>query len=610
MDKEGKGLKWFSAFEIIFSLICVAVAIIYAIFENINRFSEPNQIIISLGFTGIGILGALAGLNMLFSLELESKFIMLLGFILSASGILGFILFYPDTWFYPKVAYVILAYAAGIFLLACNVLLQQLKSIYVPMNCKARIENSESDNNIFFGEGQLTAAVGSMMFSQILYPPSEFHMWNASLSNQNISQTNADLFLDQTEEINADLVGSLVEMKIEVLNETYPESDDVGPTTKTTANDRISDAFTIKDSDYEHNPAAEETQSIPPVIDTDMEVKSKEIESVSAMKKTDIRQDDYMQEAARKILRFHFGRMLKHERGTMIGKDIEELHDMRVAAMRMRSVFQVFNGHLDMELMKPHLRNLKTTRRSLGTVRDLDVFMEKIQHYIGSLPEQRKSELDGLIETLMIERDKSRGIMLLHLDSDRYNKFKLKFTKILEKKKGWEGFHVGKDSRPIPNKVRDILPLLLYNQLATVRTYDDLIDSDEISSEMLHSLRIDIKILRYTLEFFEEVMGEDTISLIKDLKALQDNLGDIHDAVVATELLENYLKYGKWGIVENEKSEKETAMVIDIGIENYLAYRRDEIGMLLETFPILWSKIMDANFGIRLSGAVSSIYQN
>lgn len=612
MDKEREGLKLSAVFVIIAGLICVATAIIYAIFESINRFSEPGQIVTSLGLAGLGIVGIMLGLNMLFPGELGSSFIMLFASFLSASGILGFIFLYPDSWFYPKVGYVMLAYTAGIFLLACNILLRQLKSFSVPMNCTAQVENGESGNTMFSEEGQLTVALGGMMVSQVLHPASEFQLWNSTCPEQDVYERNADLFLSQTGKSNIEVAGALEEMRKEVMEDKPQESCEatVDLATATTATDSITDANTAKDYADGNIPAAEETQSIPVVAGTDVEVKKKGIESFLSMKRTDIRRDDHMREAAHKILRFHFGRMLKHERGTMIGKDIEELHDMRVAAMRMRSVLQVFNGHLDMDAMKPFFMNLKATRRSLGTVRDLDVFMEKIQHYVESLPQERQSELDELVGTLLIERDKARGLMLLHLDSGKYNKFKIKFTKVLEKKRGWEDSRVRKDGKPLPHRVRDTLPLLLYSQLATVRTYDDLVHADEPSYEMLHALRIDIKILRYTLEFFDEVLGDDTASLVNDLKGLQDNLGDIHDAVVAVELLEDYLKYGKWGIAENRKSAEESVMIINVGVENYLAYRRDEIGTLLEAFPDLWSKIMDPDFGIRFSGVVSSLYHN
>lgn len=601
-------LKQSAVFMTITGFICMAAAIIYAIFESINRFSEPGQIILSLGLTGIGILFILIGLNLLLPLKINTGLLLFVGSILSVSGILGFALLYPYAWFYPKVAYIMLAYAVGILLLLSNIILQQLRNSLVPINFKAGAENIErGKTTMFSGEGQLTAVLGGMMVSNILHPVSEFSLWNSTCPENKIYEGHTAIIPDESEDMES-LVGKKPEMMLDMTPEsqrTVFSLEATGITNNTT--DSIMGTVPVEDTTAKTS-ASEEAQPI--LMDTDADVKVIDTENIQSMKRTDIKKDDHMQEAAHKILRFHFGRMLKHERGTMLGKDIEELHDMRVAAMRMRSVLQVFNGHLDMNEMMPFFRNIKATRRSLGAVRDLDVFMEKIQHYIESLPEQRVTEMDKFIDTLLIERDKSRGMMLLHLDSSKYNKFKLKFTRVLQKNIRWEEKPVGKDGRPLPHIVRDVLPPLLYNQLATVRAYDDLVHADEPSYEMLHALRIDVKILRYTLEFFEEVLGEDTKSLVKDLKGLQDNLGDIHDAVVAIELLQNYIRSGKWGVVKNIKSGESNIIVKDAGIDNYLAYRRDEISILLEAFPKVWSKVLDKDFGIQFSSVISSLYKD
>ncbi len=588
MDQEWKDSisKQSVVFMIIAGLICMASSIIYAIFESINRFSEPGQIVLSLGLAGISIPFIMVGLNLLFPLKSSTGFLLSLGSILSASGVLGFILLYPDAWFYPEVAYVMIAYAAGVFLLLFNIMLQQSGNISVTIDRRSKPENIDRGNTMYSGENQLTAALSSMMVSHILHPASEFSRWNSTCHENEIYTCDNEIIMKDTEKNKICTAESSTESMPETV---FPE----------TMIDQTPEPLETIGS------LATTTDSITEDVTAGTKVKS-----FISMKRTDIKKDDHMREAAHKILRFHFGRMLKHERGTMLGKDIEELHDMRVAAMRMRSVLEVFNGHLDMDVMKTFFRGIKATRRSLGAVRDLDVFMEKIQHHIGSLPEQRMSELDELIGTLLIERDKARGLMLLHLDSSKYDKFKLKFTQVLEKEGGWEESLVDKYGRPLPHRVRDVLPPLLYNQLATVRAYDDLVHGDEPSYEMLHALRIDVKILRYTLEFFEEVLGEETNSLVKDLKALQDNLGDIHDAVVAMELLKNYLKYGKWGSRGSRKSGEEHIILSEPGIENYLAYRKNEIKELFEAFPEVWAKAMDPDFGTRFSGVVASLYQD
>ena len=72
------------------------------------------------------------------------------------------------------------------------------------------------------------------------------------------------------------------------------------------------------------------------------------------------------------------------------------------------------------------------------------------------------------------------------------------------------------------------------------------VEGPYVSVERLHRLRIAAKGLRYTLEFFESVLGKEVEPLIKDFKVLQDHLGDLHDAAVATSMLGFYLKTGTW----------------------------------------------------------------
>ncbi|MEZ5335843.1 MAG: CHAD domain-containing protein [Methanolobus sp.] len=329
-----------------------------------------------------------------------------------------------------------------------------------------------------------------------------------------------------------------------------------------------------------------------------------------SMKKTGIKADDTMREAACKILKFHFGVMIEHERGTKVGRDIEELHDMRVAAMRMRSIVEVLEEYLDMKKMYSHYGNIKTARKVLGSVRDLDVFLEKIDHYLEDKPPEKRAGIDPLTDSILIERAKHRGEMLVYLDDLKYNKFKNNFSDYLLSKKAWKTKTVKKNGEPVPVRVMDILPVLLYSQFATVRSYSEIIASEDMDPylEKYHQLRIDVKILRYTLEFFAEVLGSESKSLIKDLKALQDNLGDMHDTVVALELLKNFEKYGRWG--ETGKSIKSDPVQLRDypGVDEYIEYRKQELDDLVASFPEAWYKFIDPDFSVRFSQAIAGIY--
>src|SRR5512139_2183845 len=115
------------------------------------------------------------------------------------------------------------------------------------------------------------------------------------------------------------------------------------------------------------------------------------------LKSPGVQPDDSLAEAGRKVLRYHFVQMLRHEAGTRDGEDIEDLHDMRVATRRMRAAFEVFEDAFTPKSLRTYLKGLRTAGRTLGRVRDMDVFMEKAHHYLESLPSDRRQGLDPLL---------------------------------------------------------------------------------------------------------------------------------------------------------------------------------------------------------------------
>jgi hypothetical protein len=117
-----------------------------------------------------------------------------------------------------------------------------------------------------------------------------------------------------------------------------------------------------------------------------------------------IKPDDSMPEAGRKILRFHFAHMLSHEKGTRLGEDIEDLHDMRVATRRLRAAFEIFNPFFKPKTIKKHIKGLRAIGRALGRVRDLDVFMEKAAVYLDTLLDEERPGLEPLLTAWRQER--------------------------------------------------------------------------------------------------------------------------------------------------------------------------------------------------------------
>ena len=309
--------------------------------------------------------------------------------------------------------------------------------------------------------------------------------------------------------------------------------------------------------------------------------------------------DDSLAEAGRKIWLYHFAIMLSHEKGTLRGDDIEELHDMRVATRRMRSAFDIFEPAFNPKIMKRYLNGLRGIGRVLGQVRDMDVLLGKALIYQGKLKEEARPGLDALLDAWLQVIDKKRSKLTKHLQSSGYQRFKQDFNHFVQisvDDRGSSNPGIGTTSR-----IRDIIPVLVYSRYAAVRTYDAILPSASITQ--LHALRIEFKKFRYTLEYFREILGEGTAKAINELKQYQDHLGELHDADVACQLVRGFLK--SW-----EENQTQTPIHERINPEpmvTYLAYLHAERYRLMVTFPELWQDFSRVEFRQNMSQAISRL---
>ena len=327
------------------------------------------------------------------------------------------------------------------------------------------------------------------------------------------------------------------------------------------------------------------------------ELDVEKLDSLMSMQSPGIKPDDPLAEAGRKAMAYHFAEMLRHEAGTRLGEDIEALHDMRVATRRMRAAFEVFADGFEPKTIKAHLKGLRATGRALGRVRDLDVFMEKAGRYLETLPEDQRLGLDPLLNAWRGERDTGRAAMLEHLNGEGYATFKRKFLALLST----PGAGARRLSRadPTPDLVRHIVPVLVYTRLAAVRAYEPILGT--ASLEQLHALRIEFKQLRYTLEFFSEVLGEEAQEVIAVIKGLQDHLGDLNDANVAFQILREFLD--EWddrqaGLPVEQRQNPEPVVA-------YLAAKHAERHRLMVTFRKAWQRFDRPELRAKLASAVS-----
>lgn len=352
----------------------------------------------------------------------------------------------------------------------------------------------------------------------------------------------------------------------------------------------------------------------PITIKTELEKKNGK-KSESKKEKGDLRfvisPESSMPMVAQKVFSQQLARMLTHEKGARKGENIEDLHDMRVAIRRMRAAENVFGAYLDSRKLEPHLKGLRNTLGALGATRDLDVFQEKAQEYLKKLPPENKHDLEPLFAVLAEEREKARKNMLAYLDDEKYASFKKDFSDLLSVPESWTIAVTTRKHDALPHRIKDTLPSILYARFADISAYSEWVEGPHISIERLHRLRIATKGLRYTLEFFGELLGKEAETMINEFKALQDHLGDLHDAVVAIDLMETYIQSGKWDSSEGRKGSEEDERDDPEGLRGvkaYKAWREQELLKLLDTFPEAWAKIQSKEFRQEIEKAIRNLY--
>ena len=313
-----------------------------------------------------------------------------------------------------------------------------------------------------------------------------------------------------------------------------------------------------------------------------------------------ISKEDDMSQAAHKVLRHQFEAMLRNESGTLEGRDHERLHDMRVAAMRMRAAFEVFEDFIPGKKLDDHLSDIKLTRRVLGPVRDLDVLIEDAKAYPKATTGKPMS-MKPVIDAINEQREGLRCQMAAYLQSQGYSRFKAKFQGALLEDGIWNydagNLKVTSSSGGVAaSKVKDLAPVLIYKQLAAVRAYDRVLASGKQAPlETLHQLRIAFKLLRYTLEFFKEVLGSEQAEVVTHLKSVQDHLGLLHDGMIAIPVLELALQRASAGGKGGRRVQ---------ALQRYMAYRKRVLRRLVVTFSKKWAGFLSPEFGDKVALAL------
>jgi CHAD domain-containing protein len=172
-----------------------------------------------------------------------------------------------------------------------------------------------------------------------------------------------------------------------------------------------------------------------------------------------------------------------------------------------------------------------------------------------------------------------------HLQSGAYADFVRRFHRFVSGETQATG--EAKPKRPAPTRIREIAPVHIYQRLAEVRAFEPFLHAPTV--KLFHRLRIHFKRLRYTLEFFQEVLSGSLKPVIRDLKKVQDHLGELQDARRACELVEMFLQ-------ERQAISPLRNNIDPEPIMTYLSVRQEEQQALLQSFEAVWRHFEGSEF--------------
>lgn len=211
----------------------------------------------------------------------------------------------------------------------------------------------------------------------------------------------------------------------------------------------------------------------------------------------------------------------------------DSIHQMRVAARRLRSNLQAYGRIVDRDGTRELTGELKWLGEELGEARDLEVLHEHFEGEVDALPGELvlgpvSTELTRVFSP---QRAAAAERALRALDGDRYLALLDALERLLEEP-------------PLRKRARRRADAELPRQLE--RSYRRLqhrlqsVDTASAGAERdtaLHEARKAAKRLRYAGEVARPALGKPGKRLVKHTKALQGVLGEHHDSVVARPVL-------------------------------------------------------------------------
>ncbi len=298
--------------------------------------------------------------------------------------------------------------------------------------------------------------------------------------------------------------------------------------------------------------------------------------------------DDLITDAGFVIFSTLLARLLVLEEELENTLSIRSVHETRKNIRRLRTALRLFQPFFDSKELNRYQKRFRKIMRRLSRLRDYDVFLLKLEQYMEEgLVKEGLSKDDGFAYKRLDQSWQERKVQVnkkakIFLGKGKYRAILSDFGVTLNRFEQGSRKDFSKDS------VSQAAPVLISGKAAAVSDFND--ETERMSLAQLHALRIQLKELRYTLEFFKPLMGPSAVPVIQRIKELLTFLGDLNDARVHIGMLAG-----------NEELDSNPAAIL------YLEVLERELIRLRSEFPSQWALLEQEAWREELAAAVSGI---
>ena len=271
-------------------------------------------------------------------------------------------------------------------------------------------------------------------------------------------------------------------------------------------------------------------------------------------------------------------RIAANEDGLREGLQGPYLHDFRVAVRRTRTGLRQLKNVHPKPAAKRFARDFAWLGDVTGAARDLEVYLATIEEYTPRRPELGE-RLQSLVDFLRGHQEEEQQRMRQALESDRYRLLRADWNDFLRPSTTPENG----EATTAADADRPVLEVAVEGVGAAHRRVVETGSSisDHTPTSKFHRLRLDCKKLRYLLEFFRSLcLEEPAVRLIRSLKGLQDNLGDLNDLCIQFQLTAEFGLTPSGGTPESEVAE-------------LVAFLEEDLEQQLEWFPARFAEFTE-----------------